>query len=86
MAHTSVLKRAQCTLCTILREMEQSSISVYSSWRLNERHYGGLTGLDKSETAAKYGEEKVFIQYHELIYFYRVESEFYRLLSWTFNK
>lgn len=57
--HTSVLTRAQDTLCTILDELNQSDIPIYTTWRLNERHYGGLTGLDKSETAAKYGEKQV---------------------------
>lgn len=58
-AHTSVLTRAQATLCKILTELDQTDIPVYKTWRLNERHYGNLTGLDKSETAAKYGEEQV---------------------------
>ncbi|VVC36210.1 Histidine phosphatase superfamily,Phosphoglycerate mutase [Cinara cedri] len=58
-AHTSVLQRAQHTLCTILDELDQVEIPVHVTWRLNERHYGGLTGLDKSETAAKYGEKQV---------------------------
>lgn len=59
-AHTSVLTRAQDTLCTILDQLNQSEIPIYTTWRLNERHYGGLTGLDKSETAAKYGEKQVY--------------------------
>ncbi|XP_015370345.1 PREDICTED: phosphoglycerate mutase 2-like [Diuraphis noxia] len=58
-AHTSVLKRAKDTLSTILNQVEQTNIPVHSNWRLNERHYGGLTGLNKSETAKKYGEDKV---------------------------
>ncbi|KAL4142912.1 hypothetical protein QTP88_005302 [Uroleucon formosanum] len=59
-AHTSVLKRAQDTLCTILNQVDQkNSCTVYKNWRLNERHYGSLTGLNKSETAKKYGEDKV---------------------------
>lgn len=58
-AHTSVLTRAQKTLAAILDGIGQSDLSVEKSWRLNERHYGGLTGLNKSETAAKYGEEQV---------------------------
>ncbi|XP_025413384.1 phosphoglycerate mutase 1-like [Sipha flava] len=58
-AYTSVLKRAQDTLCIILNELEQTDVPVHTSWRLNERHYGSLTGLNKSETAAKYGEEQV---------------------------
>ncbi|XP_054747723.1 phosphoglycerate mutase 2-like [Anastrepha obliqua] len=60
-AHTSVLCRAIITLETILKESGQSDIPVCKSWRLNERHYGGLTGLNKAETAAKYGEEQVKI-------------------------
>lgn len=59
-AHTSVLKRAQDTLSTILDQLDQMNIMVHSNWRLNERHYGGLTGLNKSDTAKKYGEEKVY--------------------------
>lgn len=58
-AHTSVLTRAQKTLEAILKEIGQTDLSVEKSWRLNERHYGGLTGLNKAETAAKYGEEQV---------------------------
>lgn len=59
-AYTSVLTRAQKTLEIILQELEQN-IPIEKSWRLNERHYGGLTGLNKTETANKYGEEKVAI-------------------------
>ncbi len=58
-AHTSVLKRAIHTLQGALKEMDQDWLPVYKSWRLNERHYGGLQGLDKAETAAKHGEEQV---------------------------
>lgn len=58
-AHTSVLKRAQITLDTILKGIGQESIPIHKSWRLNERHYGALTGLNKAETAAKYGEDQV---------------------------
>ena len=58
-AHTSMLKRAQITLATILGEIGQDDIPVSKTWRLNERHYGGLTGLDKAETAAKHGEAQV---------------------------
>lgn len=58
-AHTSVLTRAQNTLGAILKELGQENIPIAKTWRLNERHYGGLTGLNKSETAAKYGEEQV---------------------------
>ncbi|XP_076630732.1 phosphoglyceromutase 78 [Colletes latitarsis] len=60
-AHTSVLTRAQETLKSILKESGQESIPVNKTWRLNERHYGGLTGMNKAETAAKYGEEQVQI-------------------------
>src|SRR5260221_6232497 len=60
-AHTSVLKRAIRTLHTALGVMEQMWIPVHKSWRLNERHYGKLQGLDKAETTAKYGEAQVKI-------------------------
>jgi len=60
-AHTSQLRRAQDTLASILKELGQESLPVVRTWRLNERHYGGLTGLDKAETAAKYGEAQVQI-------------------------
>ncbi|GBP17632.1 Phosphoglycerate mutase 1 [Eumeta japonica] len=61
LAYTSVLKRAQITLNTILEEIGQPDLPVEKTWRLNERHYGGLTGLNKAETAAKYGEAQVQI-------------------------
>lgn len=60
-AHTSLLTRAQNTLNSILSESGQTGIPISKTWRLNERHYGGLTGLNKAETAAKYGEEQVQI-------------------------
>ena len=60
-AYTSVLKRAIRTLWTVLDEMELMWIPVYRSWRLNERHYGALQGLNKAETAAKFGEDQVKI-------------------------
>jgi 2,3-bisphosphoglycerate-dependent phosphoglycerate mutase len=60
-AYTSVLKRAIRTLWTVLDEMDLMWIPVERSWRLNERHYGALQGLNKSETAAKYGEAQVKI-------------------------
>jgi 2,3-bisphosphoglycerate-dependent phosphoglycerate mutase len=60
-AYTSVLKRAIRTLWTIMDETDLMWIPVYRSWRLNERHYGALQGLNKSETAAKYGEQQVYI-------------------------
>ena len=58
-AYTSVLKRAIKTLWTVLEEMDLMWIPVVSSWRLNERHYGALQGLNKSESAAELGEEQV---------------------------
>ncbi|MCX5716487.1 MAG: 2,3-diphosphoglycerate-dependent phosphoglycerate mutase [Candidatus Omnitrophica bacterium] len=60
-AFTSVLKRAIRTLWITLDEMDLMWIPVYNSWRLNERHYGGLQGLNKSEMAQKYGEKQVLI-------------------------
>jgi 2,3-bisphosphoglycerate-dependent phosphoglycerate mutase len=60
-AYTSVLKRAIRTLWIVLDEMDLMWIPVIVDWRLNERHYGALQGLNKSETAAKYGEEQVKI-------------------------
>ena len=60
-AYTSVLKRAIRTLWFTLDELDLMWIPVYNSWRLNERHYGALQGLNKSETAAKYGQEQVLI-------------------------
>ena len=60
-AYTSVLKRAIRTLWIVLQEMDLIWIPVYKSWRLNERHYGALQGLNKAETAKKYGEEQVHV-------------------------
>jgi len=60
-AFVSVLKRAMKTLWIILEELDELWIPVERSWRLNERHYGSLQGLNKSETAAKYGEDQVLI-------------------------
>ncbi|MFA5351227.1 MAG: 2,3-diphosphoglycerate-dependent phosphoglycerate mutase, partial [Candidatus Omnitrophota bacterium] len=60
-AFTSVLKRAIRTLWITLDEMDLMWIPVQNSWRLNERHYGDLQGLNKSEMAAKFGEEQVLI-------------------------
>jgi 2,3-bisphosphoglycerate-dependent phosphoglycerate mutase len=60
-AFTSVLKRAIRTLWIVLDEMDLMWIPVERSWRLNERHYGALQGLNKAETAAKFGEEQVKI-------------------------
>lgn len=59
LAFTSVLKRAEDTLDYILKEMDLSNIEIRHSWRLNERHYGALQGLNKDETKKKYGEEQV---------------------------
>jgi 2,3-bisphosphoglycerate-dependent phosphoglycerate mutase len=61
LAYTSVLKRAVKTLWSILDEMDLQWIEVIRNWKLNERHYGALQGLNKAETAAKYGEDKVKI-------------------------
>jgi 2,3-bisphosphoglycerate-dependent phosphoglycerate mutase len=58
---TSVLKRAIRTLDFALEEMDRSWLPVEKDWRLNERHYGALQGLNKAETAAKYGEEQVLV-------------------------
>jgi len=58
-AFTSVLKRAIRTLWITLDEMDLMWIPVYREWQLNERHYGALQGLNKTETAQKYGEEQV---------------------------
>jgi len=60
-AHTSVLKRAIRTCYTALDVMDQMWIPVQKNWRLNERHYGNLQGLDKAETTAKHGEAQVKI-------------------------
>src|SRR3546814_10401268 len=60
-AHTSVLKRAIRTNFTTLDVMDQLYVPVCKSWRLNERHYGALQGLDKAETTAKHGEAQVKI-------------------------
>jgi 2,3-bisphosphoglycerate-dependent phosphoglycerate mutase len=60
-AFTSVLKRAIRTLWITLDELDLMWIPVHHSWRLNERHYGALQGLNKAQTAAKYGDEQVLI-------------------------
>ncbi|MEK7470366.1 MAG: 2,3-diphosphoglycerate-dependent phosphoglycerate mutase [Planctomycetota bacterium] len=60
-AYTSVLSRAIQTLWLALEEMDLMWIPVHNSWRLNERHYGALQGLNKAETAAKHGEDQVKI-------------------------
>jgi len=59
LAYTSVLKRAIRTLWIVLHETNLMWIPIYKSWRLNERHYGALQGLNKAETAQKYGDEQV---------------------------
>lgn len=60
-AYTSYLKRAVKTLNVVLDQMDQDWIPVEKNWRLNEKHYGNLQGLNKAETAAKYGDEQVLI-------------------------
>jgi len=60
-AYTSVLKRANDTLKYILEELGEQDIPVKKSWRLNERHYGALQGLNKDETKEKYGAEQVLL-------------------------
>lgn len=60
-AYTSVLKRANDTLKYILEELGEENIPVKKSWRLNERHYGALQGLNKNETKEKYGAEQVLL-------------------------
>ena len=57
--YTSYLKRAIHTLNIALDEMDRAWLPVIKSWKLNERHYGALQGLNKSETAEKYGEDQV---------------------------
>jgi 2,3-bisphosphoglycerate-dependent phosphoglycerate mutase len=61
LAYTSVLKRAIRTLWISLEEMDQMWIPVINTWRLNERHYGALQGLNKAQTAEKYGDQQVHI-------------------------
>ncbi|KAL8431611.1 hypothetical protein ACSSS7_005173 [Eimeria intestinalis] len=60
-AYTSVLKRAVETCWSVLNHADQCYLPIRNTWRLNERHYGALQGLNKSETAAKHGEEQVKI-------------------------
>lgn len=60
-AYSSVLKRAMRTLWLALEEMDRLWIPLQRSWRLNERHYGALQGLNKTETAAKYGDQQVLV-------------------------
>lgn len=59
--HTSYLRRAVRTLWIVLERMDLMWLPVETSWRLNERHYGALQGLDKAETARNYGDEQVFL-------------------------
>jgi len=61
LAYTSVLKRAIRTLWHVLDQMDLMYLPVVNSWRLNERHYGALSGLNKAETAAQYGDDQVLI-------------------------
>ena len=61
LAYTSVLKRANKTLNIVLEELDALWLPVKHSWRLNERHYGALQGLNKAETAAKFGDEQVLV-------------------------
>ena len=60
-AYTSVLKRAIHTLWNVLDELDQAWLPVEKSWKLNERHYGGLTGKNKAEAAEQFGDEQVHI-------------------------
>ncbi len=60
-AYTSYLKRAIKTLWTVLETIDQMYVPVVTAWQLNERHYGALQGLNKAETAKKYGEDQVKI-------------------------
>jgi 2,3-bisphosphoglycerate-dependent phosphoglycerate mutase len=61
LAYTSVLKRATRTLWHVLDEMDRTWLPVVHSWRLNERHYGALQGLNKADTAKKYGDDQVLV-------------------------
>jgi 2,3-bisphosphoglycerate-dependent phosphoglycerate mutase len=61
LAYTSVLSRAIKTLWVVLEDMDLMWIPIHNSWRLNERHYGALQGLDKAETSARHGEAQVLI-------------------------
>jgi 2,3-bisphosphoglycerate-dependent phosphoglycerate mutase len=61
LCYTSVLKRATRTLWHVLDEMDRTWLPVVHSWRLNERHYGALQGLNKAETAKKFGDEQVLV-------------------------
>ncbi len=61
LAYTSVLKRANKTLNIVLEELDSLWLPVEHSWRLNERHYGALQGMNKAETAAQYGDDQVLV-------------------------
>ena len=61
LCHTSVLKRAIKTLWLALEELDLMYLPVHNHWRLNERHYGALQGLDKAETAERHSKEQVFL-------------------------
>jgi len=61
LAYTSFLKRAARTLTIVLTELKEEHIPTIADWRLNERHYGNLQGLNKQQTAAKFGENQVLI-------------------------
>lgn len=61
LCYTSLLKRAIRTLSLALEEMDQLWLPVHKHWRLNERHYGALQGLNKAETSAEHGKEQVFV-------------------------
>ena len=61
LAYTSVLKKAEHNLDLILKEMGEENIEIKRNWRLNERHYGALQGLNKDETKEKYGAEQVLL-------------------------
>jgi len=60
-AYTSVLKRAIRTLWVALDQMDQMWLPIHLTWRLNERHYGALQGLNKAETAARFGDQQVLL-------------------------
>ncbi len=61
LAYTSLLERANLTLNLCLKKLDQRDLPIKYEWRLNERHYGSLQGLNKKETAAKYGDEQILI-------------------------
>ena len=84
-AYTSYLKRAVKTLNCVLDKMNLDWIPVEKSWRLNEKHYGELQGLNKAETAEKYGEEQVLVWRREGVskctpsVFYAQSPDFHKL-------